>query len=62
MDYWRESLYFSYNSEQDTNTKTKPQTPESRPEMLTTIGKATEIKLDLPKVFTGKQMGLNKFI
>ena len=60
MDHWRESSHFSYNS--DTKPETELQTPNSKKEMLTPIGKTTEIKLNLPKVFTGKWTDLNKFI
>ena len=53
MDYWRESSYFSYTSNTETETlnkQTKPWTPDEI-EMMTPAGKNTEIKLNAKNIF-----------
>ena len=63
MDQWRNSNFFTYYSTNDkTETKPKPQTPETDNDKMKSGGKTTEIKLNPPKVFTGKQNDLNKFL
>ena len=64
MDYWRESSYFSYTSDTETeisNEQTEPQTPDET-KITTPAEKTTEIKLNPPKTFSGKQTDLNKFM
>ena len=58
------NTYFSYTSNTETETfneQTEPWTPD-KIEMMTPAEKTTEIKLNLPKIFSGKWTDLNKFI
>ena len=69
MSTWRESSFFPYNQIFDTDSKpepkldTEPET-ETKPTMSTANNSkgAAEVKLNLPKVFSGKQTELNKFL
>ena len=63
--HWRESSFFSYNWIFDTDSKPEPNTKtETEPDMSTAnISKsAAEVKLNPPKVFSGKRTELNKFL
>ena len=57
----RSSNFFTYQSTND-ETETKPQTPNTDNNKMASRGKPTEIKLNPPKVFIGKQNNLNKFL
>ena len=67
MSRWRESSFFSYNQIFDTDSEPEPKI-ETEPELnmsTANISKsAAEVKLNLPKVFSGKrtELELNKFL
>ena len=60
---WRESSFFPYNWIFDTDSEPEPDN-KPKPNISTAnISKsATEVKLNLPKVFSGKRTELNKFL
>ena len=65
MSYWRESSFFPYNQIFDTNSEPEPETEPklNMSSSMANISKsAAEVKLNPPKVFSGKQTKLNKFL
>ena len=69
MSTWRESSFFPYNQIFDTDSKPEPELntePETEPEFTMSMANnsksAAEVKLNPPKVFSGKRTELNKFL
>ena len=64
MSCWRESSFFPYNWIFDTDSKPEPDTePElDMSSMANNSKSAAEVKLNPPKVFSGKRTKLNKFL
>ena len=61
MSTWRESSFFPYNWIFDTDSKPEPET-ELNMSMANNSKSAAEVKLNPPKVFSGKRTKLNKFL
>ena len=67
MSTWRESSFFPYNQIFDTDSEPEPELntkPKTELNMLIANNSksAAEVKLNLPKVFSGKRTELNKFL
>ena len=63
MSTWRESSFFPYNTDSEPETETETESESELAMSTANISKsATEVKLNPPKVFSGKRTELNKFL
>ena len=59
MSTWRESSFFPYNTDSKPETETESELTMSTANISKS---AAEVKLNPPKVFSGKRTELNKFL